>query len=153
MNKNDIRGRRRGRSWHNTAKSHHSSPEVNDVVGWRRFPCLPGETCLALRPARAGSASRGNAVGDRTGVSRGHTNEIMNRGAGRRPFKLRNSQAQLRKDRTGSMIRPDHPSTVTNPTGGARNGDGSQAEKERSCGMSLFRKERRHTFVTLRSDV
>ena len=43
MNKNDIRGRRGGTSWHNTAKSRHSAPEVNGVVGWRRFPCLPGE--------------------------------------------------------------------------------------------------------------
>ena len=70
------------------------------MVGWRRFPCLPGETCLALRLAKAGSASRGDAEGDRAGVSRGHITEIENRGAGRCPFKLRNPPARSGKDRT-----------------------------------------------------
>ena len=100
MNKNDIRGRQGGQSWHNTAKAHHSALEVNDVVGWRRFPCLPGETCPALRPAKAGSASRGNTVGDRAGVSRGHSNRSVNRGDGIGPFKLGNPQARTGKDRT-----------------------------------------------------
>jgi hypothetical protein len=76
MNKNDIRGRQGGLSWHNTAKVLHSALEVNDEVGWRRFPCLPGETCPALRPAPAGSARRGNTAGERAGVSRGHTSWI-----------------------------------------------------------------------------
>ena len=101
MNKNDIRGRRSGRA--GTTRRNpfiQMTPEVNDVVGWRRFPCLPGETCLALRPARAGSASRGNTVGDRAGVSRGHTTGIENRGDGIGPFKLGNPQARTRKDRT-----------------------------------------------------
>jgi hypothetical protein len=51
------------------------------------------------------------------------------------------------------MIRPEYPSTATNPTGGARNGEGTQAEKERSCAVLLFRKERQRTFVILRSDL
>ena len=101
MNKNYIRGRRSGISWHNTAKSSHSAPEVNGVVGWQRFPCLPGEICLALRPASAGSAQRGDAPGDRAEVSRGHITEIENRGAGIRPFKLGNPPARsYGKDRT-----------------------------------------------------
>jgi len=95
----------------------HSVPEVNDVVGWRRFPCLPGEwersghggpdqfqicpqTCLALRLAKARSASRGITVGDRTGVSRGRTTGIENRGDGIGPLKLGNPQARTGKDRT-----------------------------------------------------
>ena len=41
------------------------------------------------------------------------------------------------KDRTDPMNRPHHPSTTTNPTGGARNGNGSQAEKESSCKRSI----------------
>ena len=71
------------------------------AVRWRRFSSLPGEICLALQPAEAGSASRSNTAGDRTEVSRGHTTEItMNRGAERCPCKQRDPQAQLRKDRT-----------------------------------------------------
>ncbi len=100
MNKNDIRSRQDGKSWYNTAKSRHSVLEVNGVVGWRRFPCLPGETCPALRPARAGSASRGDTVGDRAGVSRGHTTGIENRGDEIGPFKLGNPPARPGKDRT-----------------------------------------------------
>ena len=100
MNKNYIGGRQDETSWHNTAKSIHSVLEVNVAVGWRRFPCLPGEICLALRPARAGSASRGNTVGDRAEVSRGRITEIENRGAGIRPFKLGNPQARPGKGRT-----------------------------------------------------
>lgn len=100
MNENDIRGRQGGQSWHNTAKVLHSALEVNDVVEWRRFPCLPGETCPALRPARAGSASRGDTVGDRAGVSRGHTTGIANRGDEIGPFKLGNPPARTGKDRT-----------------------------------------------------
>ena len=47
MNKNLIRGRRDGTSWHNTAKFPHSVPEVNEAVGWWRFPFLSGEISLA----------------------------------------------------------------------------------------------------------
>ena len=54
----------------------------------------------ALRPARAGSAQRGDAGGDRAEVSRGHSTENENRGAGIGPFKLRNPQARTGKDRT-----------------------------------------------------
>ena len=43
MYKNLMRGRRDGRSWHNTAKSHHSEAEVNEAVGCRRITFLPGE--------------------------------------------------------------------------------------------------------------
>lgn len=43
MNKNLIRGRRNGTSWHNTAKFLHSVPEVNEAVGWWRFQFLSGE--------------------------------------------------------------------------------------------------------------
>ena len=147
MNKNCIRGRRGGMSWHNTAKSCGLAVEVNAAVVRRRTALLPGEISIA-RGRESGSAVRSNALGDDREVSRGHSTEIMNRGDERLPFKQRtdrreidglqgcpkgeqsesNSQAQLRKDRTGSMIRPVHPSTVMNPTGGARNGDGIQAE-------------------------
>ena len=43
MNKNLIRGRRGGTSWHNTAKFRHSAPQVNEAVGRRRFQFLSGE--------------------------------------------------------------------------------------------------------------
>ena len=101
MNKNLIRGRRDRLSWHNTAKACHSVPEVNEAVRWRRFSSLPGEICLALRSVPvAGSAQRGDAPGDRTEVSRGHSTEIANRGAGIRSFKLGNPPARSGKDRT-----------------------------------------------------
>ena len=47
MNKNLIRGRRNGTSWHNTAKFLHSVPEVNEAVGWWRFSFLSGEISSA----------------------------------------------------------------------------------------------------------
>ena len=101
MDKNHILGRQDRMSWHNTAKSCHSVLEVNVAVGWRRFPCLPGEICLALHSVSAGSAQRGDAWGDRAEVSRGHITEIENRGAGIRPFKLGNPPARsYGKDRT-----------------------------------------------------
>jgi hypothetical protein len=43
MNKNLIRGRRGGMSWHNTAKFPRSAAEVNEAVGWQRTVFLPGE--------------------------------------------------------------------------------------------------------------
>ncbi len=100
MNRNLIRGRRDGTSWHNTAKFRHSALEVNGALGWRRFSFLPGEVCPALRPAKAGSARRGDTAGDRAEVSRGHSNEDVNRGAGKRPNKRRNPQARPAKGRT-----------------------------------------------------
>ena len=59
MNKNLIRGRRGGMSWHNTAKFPRSAAEVNEAVGWRRTVFLPGEissTGGVLRHAAPSSA-------------------------------------------------------------------------------------------------
>ena len=129
MNKNCIRGRRGGVSWHNTAKPCGLVAEVNAAVVRRRTALLPGEISTA-RGRESGSAVRSNALGDGREVSRGHSTEIMNRGAERCPFKLRNSQAKLRKDRTGSMVRPELLSKAMNPHGGAKNGEDSGRERE-----------------------
>ncbi len=99
-NRNLMRGRRDGTSWHNAAKFLHSVPEVNEAAGWRRFSFLPGETCLALRRVQTRSARRGDVPGVRAGVSRGHITAIENRGAGIRPFKLGNPPARSGKGRT-----------------------------------------------------
>ena len=98
-NRNLIRGRQDGKSWHNTAKSLHSVLEVNEAVGWRRFSSLPGEISTA-RGRGSDSAERSNALGDGREVSRGHSTGNVNRGAMRRPFKLRNPSARSGKDRT-----------------------------------------------------
>lgn len=74
MNKNCIRGRRDGKSWHNTAKSLHSVVEVNAVVGWRRFPCLPGEVSTTS-DRENGSVSGSNARDDDREISRGHSSD------------------------------------------------------------------------------
>ena len=116
MNKNLIRGRRDRPSWHNTAKTCHSVPEVNEAVGWRRFSFLPGEISTA-RDRESGSAVRSNALGDSREVSRGHSTEIENRGAVIRPFKLGNPPARSGKDRTDTMGRPGHPSYTSTPNG------------------------------------
>ena len=85
MNKNLIRGRRGGMSWHNTAKSCGLAAEVNAaVVRWRTVS-LPGEISTA-RDRESGSAVRSNALGDSREVRRGHVTVIENRGAGIRPF-------------------------------------------------------------------
>ena len=100
-NRNLIRGRRNGTSWHNTAKFLHSVPEVNEALGWWRFSQLPGEistTCGRV----SGSAEGSNVFGDGREVSRGHTTCKVNRGAGRCPLKLRNPQARTRKGRTNN---------------------------------------------------
>ena len=152
MNKNCIRGRRGGMSWHNTAKSCGLAAEVNAAVVRRRTAFLPGEISTA-RGRASGSAVRSNALGDDREVSRGHSTEIMNRGAERCPFKQRNSQAQLRKDRTGSMIRPELLSEAMNPQGGAEKWGGLRQRKRDHATAPLFRKERQRTFVTLRSDL
>ena len=94
-------------SWHNTAKSCGLAVEVNAAVVRRRTASLPGEISTA-RGRASDSAVRSNALGDGREVSRGHSTEIMNRGAERCPFKQRNSQAQLRKDRTGTITRPQY---------------------------------------------
>ena len=78
-NRNLIRGRRDGTSWHNTAKFPHSVPEVNEAVGWRRFSLLPGEISTA-RDRVSGSAVRSNALGDGREVSRRHSTTFANRG-------------------------------------------------------------------------
>lgn len=131
MNKKCIRSRRSGKSWYNTGKSLHSVPEVNATVGWRRFPCLPGETCLALRPAKAGSASRGDTVGDRAGVSRGRSS-WRNEPECEKHSKVAGGLNPV-KDRTDTMGRPGIPLTAMNLTRRARNENGSRAEKASPC--------------------
>jgi len=51
MNKNHIKGRHDGTSWHNTAKSSGSVVEVNVAVVQGSNAFLPGEI-LAVDPAR-----------------------------------------------------------------------------------------------------
>ena len=92
MNKNLIRGRRGGMSWHNTAKFLRSAAEVNETVGWRRTVFLPGEICPARRPAQAGSAPPSNGWSDRAEVSRGHIT-CSEPGAERCPLKLRDRKS------------------------------------------------------------
>ena len=115
------------------------------------------------RGRESGSAVRSNALGDGREVSRGHSTGDENRGAGRRPCKQRtdrreidclqgspkgersesNPQARSGKDRTGSMIRPVHPSTAMNPTGGARHGDGLHAENRSEAEIDCRQAARR----------
>ena len=99
-NRNPIRGRRDGMSWHNTAKSRHSVPEVNGAVRWRRFPPLPGEICPALRRVRTRSAQRGDTSGDWAEVSRGHSTEIGSRGDERCPINCETRKLDHGKGRT-----------------------------------------------------
>ena len=47
MNKKLIRGRLGGMRWHNTPKSRHSTQEVNETFGQRRFQGLPTEISWA----------------------------------------------------------------------------------------------------------
>jgi hypothetical protein len=147
MNKNHMRGRCGGASWHNTAKPIGEAVEVNVAVVRRRTASLPGEIS-ATRGRASDSAVRSNALGEgreseQSGdslrakqcwqLSRSHSTGDVNRGAERSPLKLRNPQGRFRKDRTGSMVPPIHPSPAMTPTGGARHGDGPWAEKERPC--------------------
>ncbi|MGJ8657112.1 MAG: hypothetical protein ACSHX6_11735 [Akkermansiaceae bacterium] len=82
MNKNLIRGLGSGTRWHNTPKSYHSTLQINEAVGQRRFQCLPSEICLALRPMQIGSAHGGNMMGDEAEVSRRHSSwDKTSRGA------------------------------------------------------------------------
>jgi len=137
MNKNLIRGRRDGMSWHNTAKFPRSVAEVNEAVGWRRTVFLPGEissTGGVLRHA-APSSAMAAVWGEKSAevilpeASRGLEDARLNYDTG---------NLDSGKDRTGRMNRPGHPLTALNPTGGARNGNGSRAEKESSCGFVPF---------------
>jgi len=147
MNKNCIRGRYGGMSWHNTAKSCGLAVEVNAAVVWWRTVSLPGEISTA-RGRASGSAVRRNALGDGREVSRGHSTAIENRGAGIRPFKLGNPPARSGKDRTDTMGRPGHPSYTSTPNGSVlRVGIGAGQRKRAHAKASLFRKERRRTFV------
>ena len=146
-NRNLIRGRQDGKSWHNTAKSLHSVLEVNEAVGWRRFSFLPGEISTA-RDRESGSAVRSNALGDGREVSRGHSTSDVNRGAIMRPFKLRNPSARSGKDRTDTMGRPGHPPATSTPNGRElRAGIGAGQRKRAHAKAPLFRKKRRRTFV------
>ena len=148
MNKNCIRGRHGGMSWHNTAKSAGSAVEVNAAVVRWRTASLPGEISTA-RGRESGSAVRSNALGDGREVSRGHSTRAVNRGAGIRPFKLGNPQARPGKGRTDTMGRPGHP-PARQPRPGVilRAEIGAGQRKRARAKAPLFRKERRRTFVT-----
>ena len=145
MNKNCIRGRRGGASWHNTAKPSGLAAEVNAAVVRRRTAPLPGEISIA-RGRESDSAVRSNALGDGREVSRGHSTSDENRGAGRCPFNQRDPQARTGKDRTETIARPGGYSTALNPTGGARNG-GAIRQRKRGYARPLFRKERWPSFT------
>jgi len=108
-NRNLIRGRRDGTSWHNTAKFPHSVPEVNEAVGWRRFSSLPGEISTTC-DRTSGSGARSNARADGREVSSvpfvalakkgGHSTEIGNRGDERCPINCETRKLDHGKDRT-----------------------------------------------------
>ena len=73
MNKNLIRGLESGTRWHNTSKSYHSTLQINEAVGQRRFQCLPSEisrTC-DIDDGQYSAFSR-NVRGDLREVSRDH---------------------------------------------------------------------------------
>jgi hypothetical protein len=62
MNKNLMRGRQSGKSWHNAAKSCHSTLEVNEAFGQWRIVFLPGEissTCGRVFAAARSSVMAG----------------------------------------------------------------------------------------------
>jgi hypothetical protein len=149
-NRNLIRGRRGGTSWHNAAKFPHSVPEVNEAVGWRRFSFLPGEISTA-RDRESGSAVRSNALGDGREVSRGHSTTFVNRGDERCPINYDTRKREHGKDRTETMGRPGLP-PVRQPRSGVilRAEIGAGQRKRARAKASLFRKERRRTFVTSR---
>ena len=113
-NRNLIRGRRDGTSWHNAAKFPHSVPEVNEAAGWLRFSFLPGETCLALHRVQTRSARRGDVPGVRAGVSRGHSTAIENRGDERCPINCETRKLDHGKDRTNIGEPTRAPSRTSN---------------------------------------
>ncbi len=57
MNKKLIRGRQSGTRWHNTPKSCHSTLEVNETLGRRRYQCLPTEISLTCALSNQGAFS------------------------------------------------------------------------------------------------
>jgi len=61
--------------------------------------------------------------------------EVIVVGTTNRSARLHSKVADIAptKDRTKTMKRPEHPSTITKPQGEVRNGYGTQAEKETSC--------------------
>jgi hypothetical protein len=141
MNKNCIRGRHGGVSWHNTAKPCGLVVEVNAAVVRRRTAFLPGEISTA-RGRESGSAVRSNALGDGREVSRGHSTGDVNRGAILRPCKLRNPLARSGKDRTDTMGRPGHPPATSTPNGRElRAGIGAGQRKRAHAKAPLFRKD------------
>jgi len=56
-NRNLIRGRWGGTRWHNISKSCHSTLEINEAVGQRRFQCLPSEISQACVPCKRKASS------------------------------------------------------------------------------------------------
>lgn len=81
MNKNLIRGRRNGTSWHNAAKFLHSVPEVNEALGCWRFLFLSGETSSTCGSVLRFSAAASNGRRDWRGVSRGRMSWRTSRSA------------------------------------------------------------------------
>ena len=130
MNKNLMRGRQNGTSWHNAAKFPHSVLEVNEAVGWRRFQGLPTEISSAC--GRVFAAARLSVMADVIGEK---SAEVIVVGITNRSARLHSKVADVAptKDRTQAMKRPEHPSTTTKPQGEVRHGYGIQAEKETSC--------------------
>jgi hypothetical protein len=138
----------------------HSVPEVNEAVGWRRFSFLPGEISTA-RDRESGSAARRNALGDGREVSSvstvalakvgGHITMIVNRGDERCPINYDTRKREHGKDQTDTMGRPGLP-PVRQPRSGVilRAEIGAGQRKRARAKASLFRKERRRTFVTSR---
>ena len=110
MNKNLIRGRRSGTSWHNTAKFPHSAPEVNEALGWRRFLFLSGETSSACGDVAIRlSAAVSNGSRDWRGVSRGHSNWKTSRSANRTEKIAGWTQPTKDQTNNGTPTRGTHP--------------------------------------------
>ena len=133
-NRNLIVGRLRQASWHNTAKPFISLQEVNQAVVWRRSAFLPGEICPTGRPAferAAPGAAMRQVIGQKSAEA-----IVVASSRGMKHARINNETGTLdkAKGRTSLTDRPAHPSTAMNPTGGARNGQGKRAEKERLCG-------------------
>ena len=139
MNKNLIRGRQDGTSWHNTVKFPHSVLEVNEAVGWRRFQCLPSEICLARRPAKTGSVHRGNTVDIRQKSAEAIVVGLKRVG-GRKIARLNNETRGATTQRRAepmTMNRPDHPPVALELTSSGKHGYRNLAEKESSCEVTL----------------
>ncbi len=134
MNKNHIRGRYDGASWHNTAKPTGSVVEVNVAVVRRRTALLPGEISAA-RGRESDSAGRSNALGDGREVSRGHSSwEKTSRGAERCSMKRRDPwKHDPMKDRT----KDDEPTRATIRSHGA----------DRSRSLRVWNSGREREFV------